>query len=133
MSDAASGPAPQTNALAAFLSGVIHAAATGGEIAAKAFVAVEAPFLNLPVVRIFTNYVIHACAMAAYQTFATIVTMIVIDVQTRGEAAAAIAAAKKLQEAQDAGDQTAIDKATQDAIDAYAKLVQGDGWYHPSR
>lgn len=123
---------PTQNPIAAFINGVVQAATVGGETAVEAFIAAEVPFLEAPVVSVFTNYFVDQVAQAVSTQIQNIVTSIVIDVQTGLETSAVYMAAQALQKAQDANDPAAIAAAIQGAVNAYAGLVNSDGVFTPS-
>lgn len=123
---------PAVDPVAEFFGTVISAAVAGGEAAAEAAIGAAIPFLEAPGMNLLTNWLVGKIGAAIQVNIANLVTSIVIDVQTSGEASAVFQAAQALQAAQASGNQAAIAAAIQGAINAYAGLAHSDGTYTPS-
>lgn len=115
------------NALADFFDQVIGVAMTGGEKGVEAFLAVQVPFLEGPIIGVITNEIIEAVGAAVAKNFMKMATAFAIDFQINGEESEAYKATHALKDAKAKGDPNAIKKASDDFDKAMASLVHWDG------
>lgn len=122
------GAVPETtNTIATIIDGFVKAAITGGEDAAEAYIGVQAPFLELPVINIFTNWAISLFGNAIYSNAANLVAIAVIDVQTNLEKSAFKSAVDALTKAKQGGDANAVKSANDQFNKAASALIFWDG------
>jgi hypothetical protein len=126
------GATPVTDdVLADFFDGLVNAAIQGGEDAAKTYIAAQAPFLELPVISVFTNEIISLLGSAIYSQSSNLVAIAVLDVQTNLEKSAVGNAITYLQSAQASGDKDAIASANSNFNAAVLSLMHSDGSANP--
>ncbi len=101
---------------------------SGGEKAVEIYLTALAPeILGIPIVQFALDEIVQYVGQiisVAGQHFAT---QVVIDLQTRGEKSDVITTAVALQIALASGNQEAIDGASQNLKDSYARLIHWDG------
>ena len=116
-----------TNSVANFVNDLIIKFIAGDEVVLQNYIAVQIPFLEAPVVRIFTNQVIGYICDSIRKNITQLATAIVVDIQVNGEQSALNLAFKNLQAAIQGGNQDAITKAQKAFMDAAANLAHSDG------
>lgn len=119
--------ATTVNAAADFANNVVGLLISEGEAAAKAYITVQAPFLEAPVIGFFTNELIDLLGSAIKKNIAEITTAVVIDIQTGIETSSVNQTFKNLQSAKAKGDADAISEAQAAFIKAAASLAHSDG------
>lgn len=115
------------NELADFFDQVIQAGMSGGEKGVEAYLAVQAPVLEGPILGVITNAIIEAVGAAVAKNMEKMASALVIDFETYGETSKAYQAIQGLKDAKAKGDENAIKKASADYDDAMAKLIHWDG------
>lgn len=122
------GAVPTTdNAAADFVNNVINILITGGEDAAKAYIAAQAPVLEGPIVGVLTNEALSLIGDAIDKAVAIRVDAVVIQIQTGNETSGVNQTYQQLQAAKASGDSNAYDAALAAFAKAAASLAHGDG------
>lgn len=115
------------NPISGFINGLIQAAIAGGEEAVKAYIGVQLPFLEAPIVGLFTNAIIDDIGSHLDSQIAQVVSLVVTEIQVNGEKSTVLHAAQNFKQAQTSGDANAQVQAQAALVEAYSKLVHFDG------
>lgn len=115
------------NPFSAVLNQIIDLIDSGGVAAAKAWLTVNAPILEAPVIGFFTNEVLEALENGLGKFEKVVVDRIVNDVQITGQKLVLVNAGSALTSARRSGDTNAIAIAKQNYIIAQASIVRDDG------
>ena len=115
------------NSVANTIDGIVQSAITGGEQAAQAYITTQVPWLEWPVISIFTNAIIGALGKSIYTQTSALVANVVIDVQVNLEKSAVASAIAQMKQAQVSGDPNDNTKANAAFDSAVAGLIHFTG------
>lgn len=115
------------NKLADFFSGLIDLFIQGDEAAIKAYITIQAPFFEGPIVHIFTDEVVRELGSAIQEKMTQISTGIVITQQTGKEMGGVNDTYRKYLAAKLGGNPDEIKAARQAYLIAAASLSHSDG------
>lgn len=99
----------------------------GGQTVVENALIAEFPWLGLPFIKQFFEFILSKVSDAIYTNAAIAATKIVIDVQVNMEKSQVLNAFQNLQMAVASGDKNAIDIASTDLDKAYGNLIHDDG------
>lgn len=115
------------NPISQAIDKVINLLMDQGVDAAKAWITINAPLFEAPIVDIFTNEVLEALENSLENVSAKLVAAVTNDIETNLENSIAKSATQALNKAQQSGDANAIAQATKNAAAAASALGHFDG------